>query len=46
VIRCGDLKLKAPFPKVNTIQTYWEFRVEPNEIVSVGPSSYVSDDEN
>ncbi|CAF0881186.1 unnamed protein product [Adineta steineri] len=46
VICCGNLVLKAPFPNVHTIQIYWEFRVEPNEIVSVGPSSYASEDEN
>jgi hypothetical protein len=45
-IRCGHLMLRAPFPNVRTIEINWEFRVEPNRIVSVGPSSYVSDNIN
>lgn len=40
-IRCGDLMLRAPFPNVHSVETFWEFRIEPNQIVSVGPSSYV-----
>ncbi|UJR35800.1 hypothetical protein I4U23_028548 [Adineta vaga] len=45
-IRCGDLVLRAPFPNVKTVQENWEFRVEPSKIVSVGPSSHVSESTN
>ena len=37
-IRCGKLLLTAPFNKVNSPTTKWEFLVQPDEIVSVGPS--------
>jgi hypothetical protein len=41
-IRCGDLVLRAPFPNVKKIEENWEFRVEPDAIVSVGSSSQTS----
>ncbi|CAF2086677.1 unnamed protein product [Rotaria magnacalcarata] len=39
-IRCGNLVLNAPFANVISPVKNWEFRVERNQIVSVGPSSY------
>ncbi|UJR35799.1 hypothetical protein I4U23_028547 [Adineta vaga] len=38
-ITCGDLGLIAPFPKVTKTQRCWQFNVEPNKLVSVGPGS-------
>ena len=38
-IRCANLGLIAPFPKVTKTQRCWQFRVEPNEIISVGAGS-------
>ena len=45
-IRCGTLVLRAPFPNVKTVQEFWEFRVEPTKIASVGPSSHVNESIN
>ncbi|CAF1635884.1 unnamed protein product [Rotaria sp. Silwood1] len=42
-IQCGKLILTAPFQNVRTATRNWEFRVQPNKIVSVGPSSYKTD---
>jgi hypothetical protein len=39
-IQCGNLRLTAPFDKVDSPQNKWEFLVQSNKIVSVGPSSY------
>ncbi|CAF1443993.1 unnamed protein product [Rotaria sordida] len=41
-IKCGNLVLTAPFDHVRSIQHNWEFHVQPDKIVSVGPSSYVA----
>ena len=38
-IHCGELDLSAPFPNVKSVEENWEFRVEPDRVVSVGPSS-------
>lgn len=38
-IHCGDLVLNAPFDKVHSPVKNWEFHVETDKIVSVGPSS-------
>ncbi|CAF3418661.1 unnamed protein product [Rotaria socialis] len=38
-IQCDNLVLKAPFYGVTSPQTNWGFRVEPNEIVSMGSGS-------
>ncbi|CAF2920068.1 unnamed protein product [Rotaria sp. Silwood2] len=38
-IRCGNLLLSAPFDKVTSPEKNWKFRVESDEIISVGPSS-------
>ncbi|CAF1519941.1 unnamed protein product [Rotaria magnacalcarata] len=39
-IQCGNLVVNAPFANVTSPVKNWEFRVERNQIVSVGPSSY------
>ncbi|CAF1527474.1 unnamed protein product [Rotaria magnacalcarata] len=39
-IQCGNLVVNAPFANVTSPVQNWEFRVERNQIVSVGPSSY------
>lgn len=36
-IRCGPLVIRAPFPNVTGVEEKWEFRVESDRIVSVGP---------
>ncbi|UJR10220.1 hypothetical protein I4U23_014433 [Adineta vaga] len=38
-IHCGNLILKAPFDKVTSPVQNWEFIVQQDKIVSVGPSS-------
>ncbi|CAF4537372.1 unnamed protein product [Rotaria socialis] len=40
-IHCGDLVLTNPFARVFSRERLWEFRIEPDRIVSVGGSSYV-----
>ncbi|CAF3326868.1 unnamed protein product [Rotaria socialis] len=42
-IQCGNLVVNAPFANVASPVQNWEFRVEKNKIVSVGPSSYNAD---
>ncbi|CAF2142850.1 unnamed protein product [Rotaria magnacalcarata] len=42
-IQCGNLVVNAPFDNVTSPVKNWEFRVEGNKIVSVGPSSYNTD---
>ncbi|CAF3331057.1 unnamed protein product [Rotaria socialis] len=42
-IQCGHLVVSAPFANVTSPVKNWEFRVEKNKIVSVGPSSYNAD---
>lgn len=37
-IRCGKLVLTAPFDKVTSPTVNWKFLVQPDEILSVGPS--------
>ncbi|CAF4051697.1 unnamed protein product [Rotaria magnacalcarata] len=39
-IQCGHLVVNAPFANVTSPVKNWEFRVEEHKIVSVGPSSY------
>ncbi|CAF1419725.1 unnamed protein product [Rotaria magnacalcarata] len=39
-IQCGNLVANAPFDNVTSPVQNWEFRVERNQIVSVGPISY------
>ncbi|CAF2654320.1 unnamed protein product [Rotaria sp. Silwood2] len=41
-IRCGNLVLTAPFDRVKSIENNWEFHIQPDKILSVGPSSYVA----
>ncbi|CAF2831350.1 unnamed protein product [Rotaria sp. Silwood2] len=41
-IQCGNLVLTAPFDRVKSIEKNWEFHIQPDKIVSVGPSSYVA----
>ncbi|CAF3314919.1 unnamed protein product, partial [Rotaria sp. Silwood2] len=43
-IQCGNLVANAPFDNVTSPVQNWEFRVERNQIVSVGPSSYYTED--
>ncbi len=38
-IECGGLVLAAPFEGLARQEQLWQFRVEPNKIVSVGPNS-------
>jgi hypothetical protein len=38
-IHCGNLVLTAPFDKVNSPKTNWEFLIQSDKIISVGPSS-------
>ncbi|CAF1237933.1 unnamed protein product [Rotaria magnacalcarata] len=41
-IHCGNRVLAAPFYGVTSPQTNWGFRVESNEIVSMGPGSCIN----
>ncbi|CAF3019215.1 unnamed protein product [Rotaria sp. Silwood2] len=41
-IQCGNLVLTAPFDHVKSIERNWEFHVQPDKIISFGPSSYVT----
>ncbi|CAF4369808.1 unnamed protein product [Rotaria sp. Silwood2] len=41
-IQCGNLVLTAPFDHVKSIERNWEFHVQPDKIISVAPSLYVT----